>query len=233
MNSIEIEVCLETTADATAVEAAGATRIEINSSLDRDGLTPSLEACRWLKRNCQLPIIAMLRNHHQDFYVDSATQKQLMRDGERLLAAGVDGIAYGAVDADGQLNCSYFRELAALCGERPLVCHRVFDTLPDQLRALEQLIDCGVRRVLTSGGAATAEQGIAQLEKLVDSARGRIEILPGSGINAKNAQKFLEIGCRQLHGTFRSLHVEEAGSIRTNLAELRAVCTAVRGFTDG
>ena len=78
------------------------------------------------------------------------------------------------------------------------------DRLVDQRRSLEPLIDCGVRRVLTSGGAATALEGIDRLRELVEWARGRIEILPAAGICAANARQLIQAtGCTQLHGTFR------------------------------
>lgn len=235
MNRIQIEVCLEHHEDALAVQSAGATRIELNSSLNLDGLTPSLAACRWLKANCQLPVIAMLRSHNDGFFVDSETQKNLVRDCELLLEAGADGIAYGAVDATGKLNINYFSEMAAICGAHDLVCHRAFDTLSDPLLGLEQLIDCGVHRILTSGGARTAEQGIELLRTLVEHARDRIEILPGSGISAGNALRILQTtGCRQLHGTFRLRGTPlERESIRTNIGELKAVCEVASGFLHG
>lgn len=200
----QIEVCLERVEDAVVAEQAGATRIEINSALRLDGLTPSLGSCRWLKENCGLPIIAMVRPHAGSFYLSPVEQRIALRDCESLLDTGVEGIAYGALDEAGELHLEYFQQLAHLCAGKELVCHRAFDALRDQQTGLEQLIDCGVTRVLTSGGAPTAEQGVARLGQLMHWARDRIEILPGGGIHARNAAQIIEVsGCRQVHGTFR------------------------------
>lgn len=216
----QIEVCLENPLKALAAQTAGATRIEINSALRLDGLTPTLAACRWLKANCSLPVIAMLRPH-MGFHLEPLEQEILLEDARLLLDAGVDGLAYGALNGRGELNVEYIRQVAELCGERTLVCHRAFDQLVDQRHGLEQLIDCGVRRVLTSGGAKTAELGLARLAELQNWARGRIEILPGSGINATNALRIAqESGCRQLHGTFQADPVQIAAVYR-EVARLR------------
>ena len=216
----QIEVCLENPLGAPAAQMAGATRIELSSALRLGGLTPTLATCRWLKANCSLPVIAMLRPQ-ASFCIVPVEQEILLEDARLLLDAGVDGLAYGALDLKGELNVEYLRQVYELCGERALVCHRAFDQLADQRRGLEQLIDCGVRRILTSGGANTAELGLARLAELQDWARGRIEILPGSGINSTNALRIAEVsGCRQLHGTFRADPVEIAEVFRA-VASLR------------
>lgn len=223
----QIEVCIDHPSDALLAQSAGATRIEINSALRLDGLTPTLAACRWTMTHCELPLIAMLRPR-DSFFLEPAEQEIALEDGRLLLEAGVAGLAYGAVDRHGELNVDYMRQIAALCGDRELVCHRVFDRLKDQRRGLEQLIDCGVTRVLTSGGAATAELGLDRLAELHDWAHGRIEILPGGGIHADNARRIiLHSGCRQLHGSFRAktTAAENAGdkSLTSEIAAVRRV----------
>ncbi|MEO8269633.1 MAG: copper homeostasis protein CutC [Aureliella sp.] len=215
-----MEVCLENPLDAMPAQTAGATRIELNSALKLDGLTPTLAACRWLKNNCSLPLIAMLRPR-EGFYLAPQEQEILLDDARLLLDAGVDGLAYGALDRQGELNSEYMRQVVELCAEREVVCHRAFDRLADQKRGLEQLIDCGVRRVLTSGGAASAEQGLSRLAELQCWSRGRIEVLPGGGVYAGNARRIAQVsGCRQLHGTFRG-----------NPREITALCHAIKGLS--
>lgn len=224
--AFQIEVCIEHPGDAVVAQQAGATRIEINAALQLDGLTPTLGACRWLKANSQLPIIAMLRPHNNTFMLNPLDQQIVLADCQLLLASGVDGIAYGALNQRGTLNVEYMRQVAELCGDRELVCHRAFDRLADQRCGLEQLIDCGVRRVLTSGGAATAEQGIERLGQLMEWARDRIEILPGGGIGVNNAHRILELtGCNQLHGTFRHTSSSSGQRVpRFDPAQLRQIC---------
>lgn len=228
-NCFQIEVCVERPSDALLAQVAGASRIEINSALRLDGLTPTLGACRWLKANCQLPVIAMLRPHNDGFFLTADEQRIALADCELLLSTGIDGIAYGALDANGNLQLEYFKQIAQLCGQRELVCHRAFDRLQDQRQGLQQLVDCGVRRVLTSGGAATAEQGVDRLRELIEWSQGQIEILPGAGINSRNAQRIIELtGCTQVHGTFRgafgSKQLDSARVDPLEIEQIRAVC---------
>ncbi len=226
---LQIEVCIQHPTDAILAQQAGAARIEINSALRLDGLTPTPSVCRWLKNNCSLPIIAMVRPHDDGFVLSALDQQLALADCELLLDCGVDGIAYGALDGDGELNLDYFRQVAQLCGDRQLVCHRAFDRIPDQPRGLEQLIDCGVCRVLTSGGQPKAIQGTDRLKELMEMSRGRIEILPGGGIDSKNFWQIAAgTGCRQLHGTFRKRGVlNEIESVHLDPDELQKVCSSL------
>ena len=203
-DAFHLEVCVDTVTDALAVVAAGATRIEMNSALELDGLTPPVASCQWLKEHCQVPIVAMLRPQHRSFVYSSSEELTLLRDGLLLLEAGVDGLVFGSLDDQRRLNLPLLHKVLALCGGRDVIFHRAFDLLEDQLRGLEQLIECGVRRVLTSGGAATAQAGLERLQRLHELAAGRIEILPAAGVNSGNAVQILrQIGCRQVHGSFR------------------------------
>ncbi len=212
--NFELEVCVQSAEDALSAAAAGATRIELNSALQLDGLTPSLATCQWLTAHCTTPLIAMLRPHNDGFQFTAVEKSIMLADCDLLLSAGVAGVAVGAIDGSGNLDIKFLRDVAELCRGRELVCHRAFDRVVDQRIGLEQLIDCGVRRVLTSGEAQTAELGSARLRELVDWSRGRIEILPGAGVNSTNARHLLEAtGCTQLHGTFRR-NPAEIGQVR-------------------
>lgn len=234
-HSFQIEVCIDHPTHALLAQTAGATRIEINSALALDGLTPTIAACRWIKAHCSLPLIAMLRPRNV-FLMEPVEQEIAVEDGRLLLDAGVDGLAYAALDQQGALNTHYMQQIADLCGDRDFVCHRAFDRLTDQRRGLEQLIDCGVTRVLTSGGAATAELGLVRLSELHQRARGRIEILPGGGIHAGNARRIAErCGSGQLHGSFRAKFTVPAvsGSNADDAwtGEIAAVCRALGGVS--
>ena len=224
----QIEVCIDHPAHALLAQTAGATRIEINSALQLGGLTPTISACRWIKAHSTLPLIAMLRPRDL-FFMTPVEQEIALEDGRLLLDAGVDGLAYGALDRHGNMDLKYMQQVADLCGMRDFVCHRAFDRLTDQRRGLEELVDCGVTRVLTSGGAPTAELGLARLADLHEWARGRIEILPGGGVHAGNANRIaLHSGCHQLHGSFRA-KCNAAGSSESDAlsSEIAAVCRAI------
>ncbi len=199
-----IEVCVEGLEGARIAIDAGADRIELNSSLKLDGLTPSIEDVQAVKLLASVPVITMLRPHAHGFVYDQPTQLSMLRDLERLLAEGVDGVAVGGLTETGEIDVGFMAELRRYTEGRDLVMHRAFDALRDQAHGLEQLIDMGVDRVLTSGGAPTAEAGVEELRKLIFQASGRIEILPGAGIRPSNAFQIVEqTKCEQLHGTFK------------------------------
>ncbi len=202
--AFELEVCVDRLDHALLAAQAGATRIEFNQALALDGLTPSPEQCRYLVRHCPVPIIAMLRPHADGFVYTAAEQSCLRSDCQVLLDAGVAGIAFGALNIEGQLDVEQISRIARLCDGREFVLHRVFDTIENQVEQIPDLIEVGVRRILTSGGAETAGEGTVRLKTLSRIAGDALEILPGSGVQVSVLPKLIkETGCNQFHGSFR------------------------------
>ncbi len=225
-----IEVCVEGFAGAQIAINAGADRLELNAALSLDGLTPAVEDLVATKQLTSVPVIAMLRPHADGFYYDRATQTSMLTELERLLAGGADGIAVGGLTQAGEIDLKFMRELRKLASNATLVMHRAFDQLSDQAGGLEQLIDLGFDRVLTSGGQATAELGASQLRRLFEQSCGRIEILPGAGIRTENASRILEqTGCDQLHGTFKQPLADRILPDPVIIAELKRLqCSRLR-----
>lgn len=204
--NLQLEVCVERSSDGVAAVAAGATRVELNTALSLDGLTARVADCQRFKLESATTLVAMVRPHAHGFYYTQAELLTALRSGQELLDAGVDGLVFGGLDERSQkIDIESLTAMRKLCGERPLIFHRAFDLIDDQFLGLEQLIDQGVRRVLTSGDAANAWQGAGRLQALQERAEGRIEILPGGGVSAMNAIEILQrTGCHQLHGSFRA-----------------------------
>jgi copper homeostasis protein len=116
---------------------------------------------------------------------------------------GADGIVFGVLNSENRVDMARCREVVAMAPGRA-VFHRAFDFISDQFRAMEELIDVGFTRILTSGGKQNASEGIQELSRLVRASRDRIEILPGGGIRPDNVEKLIsETGCVQVHGSFR------------------------------
>jgi copper homeostasis protein len=207
-----LEVCVESAGDAAAAAAGGADRLELNSALALDGLTPSLGLLAEVRRaaGARIPIVAMARPRAGDFCYDETELRVLRRDVDLLLEHGADGIALGILTARGDVDrrCAQFvRQISAAgSGHRfqGAVFHKAFDQARDPLAALEQLIDLGVRRVMTSGQQRTALRGAALIRQLVERAAGRIEILPAGGIRPSNVIAILSrTGCDQVHSSLR------------------------------
>lgn len=201
-----LEVCVESVEDAVAAAAGGADRIELNSALSLDGLTPSPGLLAETRRLVRLPLVAMARPRAGDFDYSAAEFRVIERDVAHLLDHGADGVAFGIVTGDGQIDTRRCRTILRHIAraKREAVFHRAFDAVADPFQALDRLIDLGVCRVMTSGGKASAAAGAGILARLVERAAGRIEVLPAGGIRPANARRLIErTGCDQLHTSLR------------------------------
>jgi copper homeostasis protein len=180
---IKLEVCACSPEDCLTAKRGGADRVELTCALMLGGLTPSLGALREARAAVLIPIIAMIRPRQGGFCYSASEFKVMQRDAEIALAEGADGIAFGILTASGAVDPERCSQLAKLAGKRQTVFHRAFDVTPDPLAALDQLIDLGITRVMTSGQEASAYNGTANIAKYIQHAAGRIEVLPAGGIN--------------------------------------------------
>jgi copper homeostasis protein len=246
-SSTLVEIVVDSVAGARAAAEGGADRLELCIGLAEGGLTPSLGLLQEVKAAVALPVMAMVRPRGGDFLYDADEFAILQRDAEALLAAGADGLVSGMLAADGTLDRSRMARLRAIAGARPTTCHRAFDVTRDPRRTLEELIDLGIQRVLTSGQRSSALLGEALIAQLVEQAAGRITILAGGGLRAQNITAFLaRTGVCEVHlsaSGFRpssmqfrnpevpmgcSLPADEYTLRCTDVAEVRSVVDALR-----
>lgn len=220
MNKVTLEVGISSVADAVAAVNGGADRLELNLGLELGGLTPSIGLVVEVLdvgKDKQVDVVTMIRSRASGFVYSESEKQVMVNDAEALLMAGVNGIVFGGLNGDGSVDLSFTEAMCEMADGREVVFHRAFDVIQDQVKALEDLIRCGVKRVLTSGGKASAAAGIAQLKRLNELSAGRIEILAGAGINADNVQQIVnESGCRGVHGSFSVLKNDEAGVVGEN-----------------
>lgn len=220
---------------AVAACSGGADRLELNLAMELGGLTPSIGLMEEVKRAVTIPVIAMVRPRAGGFRYTPAELRLMMRDAELLLEAGADGIVSGAITDGGSLDEGFWLPLRRLCKNRQLVFHRAVDGVPDQLSLLQQLIDAGTTRVLTSGGCETAWEGREQIARLRRVADKRIEIVAGSGVSPRNAVPLVRsTGCNQLHGSFSQVRNDPVSYMKD--PGYRATCqhlvTATRAALD-
>jgi copper homeostasis protein len=206
LRRIILEICTASPEDCAAAERGGADRIELNSALMLGGLTPSLGSLREARAAVQIPIIAMIRPRAGGFCYSDIEFKVMLRDGEAALAEGAAGIAFGILTAAGAIDVERSRRMQKLAAGRQVVFHRAFDVVPDPITALDQLIDIGVTRVMTSGQEATAYNGAANIGSYIRHAGTRIEILPAGGINRFTvADVVSRSGCNQVHASLTTV----------------------------
>ncbi len=202
MARVLLEICCGSIDDAIEAEKGGADRVELCSALFLGGLTPSWGTIQEAKRRLEIPVVVMVRPRAGGFGYSEAEMASMERDVEAAVEAGADGIVFGILQADGRIDLARCRRIRQLIGERQAVFHRAFDVTPDPYEALEQLVDLGITRVLTSGQKDSVPEGVELIRKLIERAGARIEILPGGGIQSWNVKEMIEkTGCGQVHLT--------------------------------
>ena len=200
MNRYTLEVCCGSVDDVLEAQRGGADRVELNSCLMLGGLTPSIGALATAKRLSSLPVMTMVRPRQAGFCYTEAEYATALADAEALLAHGSDGLVFGFLDADGNLDVKRTRALARIAGNKTKVFHRAIDVCADWKKLLGQLIDIGIDRVLTSGLAPDVFYGIDAICEMMEFAQGAIQIMPGAGVNLKNVDRIVEAtGCDQIH----------------------------------
>ena len=201
--SIVIEALVTNAAGARRAESRGARRLELCAGPDLGGTTPSLETLAAVRAGCALPVMCMVRPRGGDFVYTPAELAEMRRSIEDFKAAGAAGVVFGALTTESTWDLGSMRELAHLARPMLVTAHRAFDHLKDKRAGLEALVELGIERVLTSGGAPTAAQGEEQLSKLVGQAAGRIVILAGAGVNGNNMDELIaKTGVREVHGSW-------------------------------
>lgn len=197
-----LEIAANSLASAQAAQAGGATRIELCAALELGGITPSPAQIALVRGRVSIPLHVLIRPRAGDFVYDDDEIATASADVAHCVAAGCDGVVVGALTEDGNVDIARCRALVAAAGPLDLTFHRAIDVCRDPARALEEIIDLGFRRVLSSGGATSAVQGIARLRALMKQASGRIEVMPGGGIDAGNIAALLSrTGAREFHAS--------------------------------
>lgn len=172
-----IEVCVEGIDGLLAAQEAGADRVELCASLVEGGITPSLGTVRMALALATVPFHVIVRPRGGDFLYSDAEYRSMLGDVDALRELGVAGVVFGCLEASGRIDEARMAELTATAGPLAVTCHRAFDMTRDPFEALEALIRCKVKRVLTSGQRDTAMEGMALLGELVRRAGDRIIIL--------------------------------------------------------
>lgn len=202
MHNILLEVCCGSADDVIQAHKAGADRVELNSNLFHGGLTPTIGELLVAKRETSMKIMTMVRPREGGFCYTDAEFATAIEDAKQLLANGADGLVFGFLHPDGTLDFARTRVLAELAqaAGKETVFHRAIDVVPDWRATLDALVDLGITRVLTSGQEPDVSLGTRTVREMIEYAAGRIQILPGAGITARNMDRIIaETGCSQIH----------------------------------
>jgi len=185
-----VEICIDDVEGATIAERCGADRVEVCAALSDGGTTPSIGlVSAVLSRVQRIGVQVLIRPRAGDFVYSAAEVDVVLADiaAVRALPAAVPvGFVVGALTAAGAIDVPVLDRLVEAAGPCPVTFHRAFDTVPDLPAALPTLISSGVARVLTSGGAASAADGVSVLRSLVELADGRLQVLAGGSVRGAN-----------------------------------------------
>ena len=203
------EFCAENVTLLEKAMQAGARRIELCDNLAVGGTTPSYgvtKAAVELAANYDTTIMTMIRPRGGDFVYNDLEIAIMLEDIRLTAQAGSQGVVFGALTADKKLDKANLVKLIAASKGMEIVFHMAFDELSDedQLEAIDWLSQAGVTRILTRAGVSgdSLEKRFAHYHRILEHAKGKIEILPGGGIDLDNRQTFIDqLGVTQLHGT--------------------------------
>ena len=203
------EFCAENVTLLEKAMEAGARRIELCDNLAVGGTTPSYgvtKAAVELAANYDTTIMTMIRPRGGDFVYNDMEIAIMLEDIRLTAQAGSQGVVFGALTADKKLDKPNLEKLIAASKGMEIVFHMAFDELSeeDQLEAIDWLSQAGVTRILTRAGVSgdSLDKRFAHYHRILEHAKGKIEILPGGGIDLDNRQTFIDqLGVTQLHGT--------------------------------
>lgn len=213
----KLEVCCGDLQSVRAAIEGGAHRVELCEALELDGLTPS-EAMMESAIGMGIPVQVLIRVREGDFVYNKDEICKMRNDIRLARKLGAAGVVIGALMPDGSIDEEAIRCMMDEAEGLSVTFHRAFDVCRKPEEALEKIISLGCHRLLTSGQAPTAEQGIPMLKKLVEQADGRIIIMPGAGVNPQNASRILEeTGALEIHGSLRRNGHTSAELVRATL----------------
>ncbi|TQM03733.1 copper homeostasis protein [Pseudoxanthomonas sp. 3HH-4] len=219
--SLALEIAAGSLGSALAAQDAGADRVELCEGLASGGTTPSYGTLALARERVRIPLFVLVRPRAGDFLYDARETEVMLRDIEMCVRLGCDGVVIGALQADGDIDLPLCGRLVAAAGPLQVTFHRAFDAARDPVQALEQVIALGCRRILTSGGQATAMEGADRIAMLARQAAGRVTLMPGAGIDAGNVATLATLtGAREFHASAKAPRISSMGFLNPVLQSL-------------
>ncbi|KAE8449551.1 hypothetical protein EG329_007881 [Mollisiaceae sp. DMI_Dod_QoI] len=206
-----LEIACFNVESALIAQASGADRIELCKDQHLGGTTPLLSDFRELKNHVEIPVNVMIRPRGGGFVYNSEELHQMEVELGMFRGAGADGFVFGILE-DWKVDVKRCRHLLEKAQGKPCTFHRAFDEIAEQDMSdqMEVLIDCGFKSILTSGGKKSALEGSKVLRKLVEDARGRIDVIAGGGVRSGNIQALKQVTVTE---TFHSSAIIAGGEL--------------------
>ena len=202
---IKLEICANSPESAFLAELGGAYRVELCDNLPEGGTTPSYGAISQARKILTIGLNVIIRPRGGDFLYSDSEFDIMCNDIVVSKELGADGVVFGLLLPDGSIDIKRTKKLVKLAKPMEVTFHRAFDMCNDPFAALEDIIACGCKRILTSGQQNKAIQGTDLIRKLIEKAAGRIIIMPGSGIEESNIEEiYKKTGAKEFHASLRT-----------------------------
>lgn len=196
----KLEVCLDSAESAVIADKSGAHRVELCENLFGGGTTPSAGTIRITRESVSLGLHVIIRPRPGDFCYTDTEFKVMLEDVRYCREQGVDGVVIGILNEDGTVDKERNAALIKEAGDMSITFHRAFDVSSDPFQALEDIIELGCHRILTSGQEASVLEGADMIRDIMTRAAGRIIIMPGGDITERKLQKVIkETGASEFH----------------------------------
>ncbi len=229
-----VEIVVYNIESAMKAQEGGADRIELCENPGEGGTTPSAGTIELVRQNLSIDVYVMIRPRGGDFLYSNYEFHAMKRDISLCQKISVDGLVFGILNPDGTMDKKRCKELIAKARPLKVTCHRAFDMTPDPFEALEDCIEAGFDRILTAGQQTQALKGATLIGELIKKARGRIVIMPGSGVNEDTVEEIVRIsGVNEIHFSavlfresamqYRNQQIAGMGSVEGTEFKLRTV----------
>jgi copper homeostasis protein len=191
--SIKFEIACFDYESAIKAQDAGADRIELCSDQPEGGITPSYGLIELARKNIHIDLNVIIRPRGGNFFYTDSEYEIIKNDILICKALGINGVVFGMLNDNNTINKIRNSELVKLASPMTTTFHRAFDETPDAMKALEDVIECGFTRILTSGKKPFATDGAELISELIKSSGKRIIIMPGGGVRKENLNELISI----------------------------------------
>jgi copper homeostasis protein len=206
LTNIVLEVCAFNIQSCIIAQKAGAVRAELCDNPVEGGTTPSYGTIKQTRDRISIQLYPIIRPRAGDYFYDEDEFAIMLKDIELCRQTGCDGISVGVQKQNGEIDTERLKRIVEWAYPMGVTCNRVFDGVPDPLKALDEIIRCGCERILTSGQKSAAPDGADLLAKLVQQADEQIIIMPGAGVRSSNIEKLIrETGAVEFHTSARKI----------------------------
>lgn len=205
MCAYQLEICANSVTSALIAQEAGADRVEFCQNLEVGGTTPSYGQISIARSRLKIGMHVLIRPRAGDFLYTAVEYEEMKADIHYCKEAKCNGVVIGLLHANGMVDTERTAELVRLAQPLHVTFHRAFDVCRDPFEALEAIIASGCQRLLTSGMENSALAGAVLIKSLIERADGRIEIMPGAGINEANIAEIASItGAKSFHASAKT-----------------------------